>query len=445
MKLYNSLTSKKEQFKPLKEDQVSMYVCGPTVYSSPHLGNARSTVVYDLLYRTLKEIFPKVTYARNITDIDDKINAAAIERKISIQKLTKEVTLEFEADMHAIGNLDPDIEPRATEHIADIIKMIEALIERKHAYISNDHVYFSVKSYPEYGKLSGREVKELLKGARIEVSKNKKDAEDFVLWKPAKDTDDDSSKFKSPWSLGRPGWHIECSAMSTKHFGYNYDIHGGGADLKFPHHENEIAQATCSHDNANYANFWVHNGFLTVNGEKMSKSLGNFITVRELLDEGVEGRCLRLIFLTTHYRKPLDYNFKALEDSRKTLERIDSILNNLDCTKIKSHKLPKEFLEPLLDDLNISPSLAYMYDLIKKINKDSKESDIINLGKIVEFLGLKCDKQAKVIKPEILIMAKEIQNARIAKDYKKADEVRDKILAKGYKINYKPSGEVEVV
>ena len=444
MKLYNSLTRKKEEFVPLDENNVGMYVCGPTVYSSPHLGNARSTVVYDLLYRVLKESYKKVNFVRNITDIDDKIIDASNKRGISIVDLTKEITDEFHADMHSLGNIDPDVEPRATEHIEEIILMIEKLIEQGNAYFIKDHVYFSVKSYYKYGELSGKKIDDLIEGARVEVEKSKKDARDFVLWKPAKENEGESS-FDSPWGRGRPGWHIECSAMSSKYLGDDFDIHGGGADLKFPHHENEIAQSRCANKGSDFAKYWVHNGFLTVNGEKMSKSLGNFITVKELFRDGVEGRALRLIFLATHYRKPLDYNYSALENSRKNLERIDNLLEgfNEDISKIK---LPEEFLESLNDDLNISPSLAYMFELIKNLNKNKDIGSLRILAKIVDFLALRKVEEEEIpdLPNEIFILAKDIQNARAAKQYQLADELRDKISVEGYVVKYTKTGEVEV-
>ena len=443
LKLYNSLTSKKEEFVPHDHENIRMYVCGPTIYSNPHLGNARSTVVYDLLYRLLKENYPKVTYVRNITDIDDKINAAAIERKISIQELTSEVREEFNSDMIELCNLQPDIEPSALDNIGDIIKLIELLVARKHAYVSNGHVYFSVKSYENYGKLSGRKIEDMLQGVRIDVAEDKESPEDFVLWKPAKETDDDSSKFNSPWGLGRPGWHIECSLMSTKFLGKDFDIHGGGADLKFPHHENEIAQSCAAFPDSKYAKYWVHNGFLTVNGEKMSKSLGNFITVKELLQQGVKGRCLRLILLSTHYRKPLDYNFKILEESRKIITRYDRISDDYEALNIAEHKLPDDFLLPLLDDLNISKSLAYLHDLSKEIYNDNAIEKIKDFKKIYNFLGLE-KKVKEEIPLDILTLAKEIQTARAAKNYAKADEIRAKITALNYNINYTKSGEIEV-
>lgn len=323
LQLYNTLSGKKEPFKPLKEDHVTMYVCGPTVYARPHIGNARSVVVYDVLFRLLSTLYPQVTYVRNITDVDDKINAAAIERGISIQALTSEVTQWFHDDITALGCLPPTHEPRATEHIDGMIEMIEQLIDRGHAYVGSDgeHVLFDVTSYHNYGLLSGRKLEDQEAGARVAVESYKHHAGDFVLWKPADDEDDASSKFDSPWGVGRPGWHIECSVMSSRFLGNSFDIHGGGADLKFPHHENEIAQSCCANEGSVYARYWVHNGFLTVNGEKMSKSLGNFVTVRDLLDAGIKGEVIRLALLMSKYNEPLDWNSEKIRDAEKLLDK----------------------------------------------------------------------------------------------------------------------------
>ncbi len=444
LQLYNSLSRQKESFTPLDEKNVTMYVCGPTVYASPHLGNARSTVIYDLLYRVLKELYPQVTYVRNITDVDDKINQAALAKEISIAELTTEVLEEFQSDMLQLNNLAPTFEPKVTEHITEITDLVSKLIEQGYAYESAGHVYFAVNKFKEYGKLSGRKIEDLLQGARIEISDLKKAPEDFVLWKPAKDTDDVSAVFESPWSKGRPGWHIECSALSTKYLGKDFDIHGGGADLKFPHHENEIAQSCAAHPDAQYANFWVHNGFLTVNGEKMSKSLGNFITVKEILSEGVSGRVLRYIFLSTHYRKPLDYNFKILEEARKNIARIDNILEKFSGEIDKTQPLPAGFLAPLCDDLNISEAMAYLFALLKELNSNDDAEKLQEFVRIVDFLGFATKSKKVELPAEISDMAKQIQNARMNKDYQLADQLRDKIIELGYELSYAKGGEVIV-
>ena len=352
IKLYNSLTRKKEEFSPIDADNVRMYVCGPTVYDRPHIGNARAVVVYDVLYRLLRAEYGegKVTYARNITDVDDKINAAAKRNGEPISNLTERVTGWFHSDMDALNNFRPDIEPKATEEIQAIIELIERIIANGHGYESEGHVLFDVGSVGRipisnlscrrmtasdpiiqrgdtndgfyfYGKLSGKRQEDLIAGARVEVESYKRNSSDFVLWKPANEGDDESSVFDSPWGKGRPGWHIECSAMSVKYLGADFDIHGGGADLKFPHHENEIAQSCCGNESSSFANYWVHNGFLTVNGEKMSKSLGNFTTVHDLLEQGVQGEVIRYVLLSTKYSEPLDWSQKRIDDAKNVLSR----------------------------------------------------------------------------------------------------------------------------
>ncbi|MCZ6919327.1 MAG: cysteine--tRNA ligase, partial [Rickettsia endosymbiont of Ixodes persulcatus] len=294
--LYNTLTRTKELFSPQDQANVKMYVCGPTVYDNPHIGNSRSVAVYDLLYRILIKIFGSaaVKYVRNITDVDDKIIDRAELLGITINELTDKVTQEFHINMEYLGCKLPSIEPKATEHINIMIEIIERLIAKKHAYIADKHVYFNVLSAPNYTELSNQNLEEMFAGVRVGNSKTKKHPQDFVLWKPAKPNESANMNFESPWGLGRPGWHIECSAMSYKYLGENFDIHGGGADLIFPHHTNEIAQSRCAFPNSTYAKYWVHNGFLTVNGEKMSKSLGNFITVRDLMDKEISGEVIRL-------------------------------------------------------------------------------------------------------------------------------------------------------
>ena len=370
IKLQNSLTRAKEVFQPIDENHVGMYVCGPTVYARPHIGNARSVVIFDLLYRLLREVYPKVTYVRNITDVDDKINKAAKEDGISIGQLTKRTTQEFHEDTDALNVLRPDIEPKATEHISNIISMIEKLIENEAAYVSEGHVLFSVDSFDEYGKLSGKKLEDLIAGARVDVESYKKAAGDFVLWKPANDGDDESSVFESPWGLGRPGWHIECSAMTHAHLGENFDIHGGGADLKFPHHDNEIAQSRCAHHGSDYAKYWVHNGFLTVNGEKMSKSLGNFITMHDLLEKGIHGQVIRIALLSANYNKPLDWNDKLLADSKKTAQNINKIIEFFDESgTAEPENFDNLFLKTLSDDLNTSNFFAAIHKKISEFKK----------------------------------------------------------------------------
>lgn len=382
---YDTLTRRKKALEPIEPGHVRMYVCGPTVYDRPHLGNARSVVVYDVLYRLLSHLYPKVTYVRNITDVDDKINARAKERGISIRALTEEVTAQFHEDMGALNCLRPTIEPRATDHIAEMHGIIQKLIDNGHAYVKDGHVLFdvgSVKHYAAemgnelhefvYGMLSHRVQDELVAGARVEVESYKKNAGDFVLWKPAEPGADASSVFDSPWGAGRPGWHIECSAMASKHLGDTFDLHGGGADLMFPHHENEIVQSRCANPQSAFARMWVHNGFLTVNGEKMSKSLGNFTTVKDVLDKGVKGEVIRLALLSSKYNEPLDWNDKLIEDAKKTLDKwyrqIERPITFEESIKQKDRLftqdgLSKPFTTALLEDLNVPKAIGLMHSL----------------------------------------------------------------------------------
>ena len=317
LKLYNSLSGKVEEFKPIGKNQVRVYCCGMTVYDKMHLGHAKTYVSCDILIKLLRELYKDVVYVRNITDVDDKIINRAKLRNITIQDLTKEVIEYCQNDLEYLGNEKPTIEPKATEHIKEIIILIQKLIQNGYAYEVNGSVFFDVLKYKDYGKLSNKNISELLSGARIEVDERKHNPLDFVLWKPQSDKDDISSVFDSPWGKGRPGWHIECSAMSTKYLSANFDIHCGGMDLKFPHHENEIAQSRCAFLDSNYANYWFHTGFLMVNGEKMSKSLGNFITIQDLRDRKINGKVLRFLILKNHYRTPLDFKETLIEEAKK--------------------------------------------------------------------------------------------------------------------------------
>jgi len=425
--LTNTLSGRKEKFTPIDESNVRMYVCGPTVYDRAHLGNARSAVVYDVLFRGLNALFPKVTYVRNITDVDDKIIAKSNETGRSITDITEEMTGFYHQDLAALNCLPPTYEPRAIAHIPHMITIIEQLICRGFAYEAEGHVLFAVDRFPEYGKLSKRSWDDMIAGARVEVAPFKKNPADFVLWKPAKAGEEEAS-FSSPWGLGRPGWHIECSAMSQEYLGNTFDIHGGGADLTFPHHENEIAQSVCADDHASYAKFWVHNGFLTVEGEKMSKSLGNFHTVHDLLESGVEGVVLRYLYLTTHYRKPLDYSAKALHDARKAIERFREILGDE-----VNNEVPSAILGFLSDDLNTSMALAYMHELASEISKGDvgKKKE---LAACISFLGINLAKNSEVIPHEVLAMAEARHQARINKDWMAADTLRKKLSDAGYMV-----------
>lgn len=441
IKLFNTITRKEELLQTIDPNHLKMYVCGPTVYDRPHLGNARSIVVYDLFFRFFREVFPQVTFVRNITDVDDKINAAAKEQKISIQNLTQKIIEFFYQDIDALNVLRPTFEPRATDHIAEMINLIEQLIENGFAYESSGHVLFDVASYKDYGQLSNRSLDEMIAGSRVEIATYKKNPLDFVLWKPASENDDISSVFASPWGNGRPGWHIECSAMSSKYLGADFDIHGGGADLQFPHHENEIAQSCCAHKGSKYAHFWIHNGFLTVNGEKMSKSLKNFITVRDLLEQGNSGLVIRYLLLSTQYRKPFDFNQKSLDDARKSVEKFYALFNEND---LRSYTLGGykeglflEVLKDLSDDLNTAKVFASLHEKAKEI-KASQDQNLKNqFLQTLDFLGLfdanfsakkdLTDVDENYINQQIELRIK----AKKEKNWALSDQIRDDLLKNG--------------
>lgn len=431
--LTNSLTRKKDEFIPIDPLHIKMYACGPTVYDRPHLGNARAAVVYDLLFRVLKERYAKVSYVRNITDVEDKIIEAARNNNEPIYELTKRMTKCYHDDMEAINCLPPTQEPKATEHIGGMIGMIGELIEKGHAYVAEKHVLFSIDNFKEYGLLSHRSQEEMIAGARVEIAPYKKNPADFVLWKPAP-LEERISAFDSPWGLGRPGWHIECSAMSRTCLGEEFDIHGGGADLMFPHHENEIAQSYCANGHEKFARYWVHNGFLTINGEKMSKSLGNFKTVREVLDEGIEGVAIRYLYLTTHYRKPLDWNEKAIHDARKSIEKFRAALGDMDLTNT-AYASNTEILAILSDDLNTPLALAKMHEYVHLINKGSAEYKA-SLLSACALLGLDIAKVGnQTIDPGVIELAELRKEAKLKKEWDKADELRKQLHALGYEVN----------
>lgn len=363
LSLYNTLLRTKEVFAPIDPAHVKLYVCGPTVYDYAHIGNARTFSAFDLLARLLKHLYPKVTYARNITDVDDKIIERSNQSGEPIDSVTARTTVQFHADMDDLGLLRPDIEPRATRHIGDMIAMIEALIAKGFAYAAEGHALFNVPAMSDYGQLSRRSQDELIAGARVEVAPYKKSPADFVLWKPAKDGE---PGWDSPWGKGRPGWHIECSAMTAAHFGEVFDIHGGGLDLIFPHHENEIAQSRCAHGTAVMANVWLHSGFLTIAGDKMSKSLGNFYTVRELLEE-FPGEALRLAILSAHYRQPLDFTKEKVAQARQTLDRWYGVLRA--AGDVPAGDIPAEFMAALMDDLNTPLAISVLHELANAYHK----------------------------------------------------------------------------
>lgn len=447
--LYNTLSHKKEIFKPLNPKKIGMYVCGPTVYDHPHIGNARSFVIYDLLYRILQTIYGKdhVEYVRNITDVDDKINARAKKLGIPIGELTKKTTEEFHKDTAYLQCLSPNIEPRATDNIAGMIEIIENLLSTGHAYIAQEHVYFDVTSYSDYGRLSGRKLDDMIAGARIEIEKAKRHPGDFVLWKPADIDDNASSIFESPWGMGRPGWHIECSAMSYRYLGANFDIHGGGADLIFPHHTNEIAQSCCGFAESKFASYWVHNGFLTVSGEKMSKSLDNFITVHDLREKKVKGEIIRYLLLSTHYRKPLDFSDKAIYDATESLNYIYRAIEGVELT-LHTSPDPK-FLSFLLDDMNTSEAFSYLHEKAKELNKTTDDQAKIllasNLKASANMIGLlEMDSptwfMGSVNAEEVDILIETRKTAKSLKDWAEADHLRKTLLEMGVIIEDHPDG-----
>lgn len=437
IKLHNTLTKQKEEFTPLDKNNVGMYVCGPTVYDRAHIGNARAVVVFDILYRILRHEYGvgKVKYVRNITDVDDKINAAAKARNIDISELTRTTTKMFHDDMGQLGCLQPDIEPRATEHIDGMVEMCQKLIANGNAYAAEGHVLFSVATDPKYGHLSRRSREEMIDGARVEIAPYKKDAADFVLWKPSKD---DEPGWDSPWGRGRPGWHIECSVMSTQYLGTTFDIHGGGADLQFPHHENEIAQSCCAYPESEFAKYWVHNGFLSVEGEKMSKSLGNFITVNDLLEKGVQGEVIRYALMATHYKKPLDWTQKAMDDAKKAVQKFRSVENAPDINNYADNAdLREKFINALRDDLNTPVAISILHELVKKGDyKSLKEcASLIGLLEGEQNLPREEEDDAKIV-----ALINQRKEARLAKNWAESDRIRDILAAQGIILKDNPDG-----
>ena len=419
LKLFNSLSGNIEDFKPIDNNNVKLYSCGLTVYDRAHIGHARATIMVDILVRLLKELYSNVIYVRNITDIDDKINKRATERKITIQELTREVISYCNEDMNYLNNLQPTYEPKATEHIKEIIETIQKLIDNGNAYVANNHVLFDVNSYKDYGKLSKRNLEELQAGARIEVEDYKRNPLDFVLWKPSLDIDDESSKFESPWGIGRPGWHIECSAMSNKYLGENFDIHCGGVDLKFPHHENEIAQSCCANKGSTFANYWFHIGFLMVNGEKMSKSLGNFTTIKEIRDKGVKGAVLRLAMIKNHYRKPLDFTNNLIIEAEKNLKDLHKNIVTIDC----DYKVPDELIDVLSNDVNTPKAIALLNDFNKNKEYEKLKNALIFLGIYDKNLIEK--KTTTLTNEEIEKLINERLEYKKDKNWAKCDEIRN--------------------
>lgn len=447
--IYNTLTRKKEEFIPGDPKRVTMYVCGPTVYSHPHIGNARPAVVFDTFFRLLQHEFTNVVYTRNITDVDDKINASAQQENTSIDTISKRFTDIYHQDMGALGVLPPTIEPRVTEHMPQIINMIQRLIDNGHAYEAERHVLFDVPSYKEYGKLSGRDQNEMLAGARVEIAPFKKDPSDFVLWKPSTE---DQPAWDSPWGAGRPGWHIECSAMIEEHLGQTIDIHGGGQDLVFPHHENERAQTTCVHGGNLFSRYWMHNGFVNVDQEKMSKSIGNVLLVKELLEQA-SGEAIRVTLLSTHYRSPLDWTDDALKQSTRILDKLYGALQELQDVEVEvsSDDVTDEFLHALKDDLNTPAAFAELHKLAKRANTEKEtvsrsvlKKQIIASGNILGILQQNPNEwfqgNSDTDESEIQKLLDLRAQAKKDKNFALADEIRDKITAMGIQILDHPDG-----
>jgi len=433
LNFFNTLSNKKEKFTPINNNKIGIYVCGPTVYDFPHIGNARPLVVFDVLFRLLQSFYgkKKVIYVRNITDIDDKIIESSKKNKKSIKELTEIVTKSFHEDCRYLNCLKPTFEPKATEHIKEMISMVSNLLKNNHAYESGKHVYFSVSSFKKYGKLSNKNSEQLVAGSRVEVSKYKKNPLDFVLWKPS---DEKDPGWDSPWGRGRPGWHLECSVMSEKFLGKQFDIHGGGLDLVFPHHENEIAQSCCANKTENFSNYWLHNGFVTFDKEKMSKSIGNIVTINKLR-KNVNGQVVRLALLSSHYKQPLDWNEKLIKESQNTLDKWYSQFET-----IKSEELQDDMLKPLQEDLNTPEYIAKLHSLFEESSKGNKSSKAIFLSACRQIGLLEEDKKSwenfkkskvKVDENFIYQKIKDRNDARKKENYKLADVLRKELEDNG--------------
>ena len=446
LKIHNSFSGKKENFIPLDDKHIKIYACGPTVYNFAHIGNARMAVVFDTFVRVLRHTFPKVTYVSNITDIDDKIIAAAREQNLPINEITTKYTQIYNSDMKTLGVNEPDHQPKATEYIDEMISLIETLIDKGHAYEKDGHVLFHVLSYEQYGSLSKRNRDEQIAGSRVEIAPYKKDAADFVLWKPSTN---DQPGWNSPWGFGRPGWHTECSAMSEKTLGLPFDIHGGGRDLVFPHHENEIAQSCCASasidDPTSYAKYWMHNGFVTVDGEKMSKSLNNITLVKELTDN-YQGEVLRLALISSHYRQGLDWNEKIIHQAEKLLNKLYKILHEgKDLLTNNSDKVDEDILNAMSDDLNTPKAISILNSLVKKYPKleDTQKVNCINkiktsgqlLGILHQDPEIWFSKDTSHMDIDLIErLMKQRDKAKALKNYSEADSIRQKLSGMGVEI-----------
>ena len=445
--LFNTLNGQKEVLEACDPEHLKIYACGPTVYNFAHIGNARMAVVFDTLVRTLRTVYPKVTYVSNITDIDDKIIEAAIEQKVEISAITEKYTQIYNEDMAKLNVLAPDVQPKATEYISEMIELIEELISKDFAYEKEGHVLFHVPSYNNYGKLSKRNRDEQIAGSRVEVAPFKKDPADFILWKPSIDN---QPGWESPWGFGRPGWHTECSAMSKKTLGLPFDIHGGGRDLIFPHHENEIAQSCCSSANidepTSYAKYWMHNGFVTIEGEKMSKSLGNIILVRELTNS-YHGEVIRLALLSSHYRQGLDWNDKVIHQANKLINKLYEIKDDLSEVAVSnSTTTDLDVISTLMDDLNTPGLIAELNKIVKEYNSSEEEREITKekLILIGSVLGILQDESFNNISDELRKEVEELillrDKAKVNKDYDAADKIREELLNLGIEIKDTSNG-----
>ena len=436
IKLHNSMTRRGEVFTPIDPQNVRMYLCGPTVYDRAHIGNARNVIMFDVLYRLLRQVYgaEHVTYVRNFTDVDDKINARAAESGRTIAEITAETTQWYLDDMGALGNLDPNHMPRATDYIAQMIAMIENLIAKGHAYAAEGHVLFSVSSYADYGRLSGRSVDDMIAGARVDVAPYKRDPMDFVLWKPSDAT---LPGWDSPWGRGRPGWHIECSAMSYELLGATFDIHGGGNDLMFPHHENEIAQSCCANPEGGFANVWLHNEMLQVEGKKMSKSLGNFFTVRDLLDQGYAGEVIRFVFLSTHYGKPMDWTDAKAKEAEKTLRKWRALTDG-----VAAGDIPTEVIDTVAEELNTAGVITILHRL-------ANAGDAATLKAAAGLLGLlQDDMGAWAVAGDLsayeAMLSHARQTAMDTKDFSQVDHLKSRFQDAGLEVRMSKTG-VELI
>jgi len=438
--LTNNLSNKKEKFVPLDKGKIGMYVCGPTVYDNPHIGNARPLVIFDILFKVLKSKYGNnsVNYVRNITDVDDKIIKSSKEKNILISELTSNIIEDFNDDCNYLDLDEPSQQPKATDHIKLMIEMVSSLISKGFAYEINNHVYFEVNKFKDYGKLSNKKLEDLIAGSRVEVSENKKNAEDFVLWKPSSS---DEPFWDSPWGKGRPGWHLECSAMSKKYLGDIFDIHGGGIDLLFPHHENEIAQSRCANNTKSFANYWIHNAFITMSNEKMAKSTGNILKIKDF-KEIIDGQVLKLALMSAHYKQPLDWNEKLLKDCHNTIEKWYEVYLSID----QKITLNEDILSPLYDDLNTPGYIAKLHQLYEKALKGSDNDkglfvlacNFIGILKKTKEEWISIKKKKLLISEANILIKIELRNkARENKDYKEADKIRNELLDKGVLIEDK--------